>query len=136
MDSAREQARELGVGHRVLFLGNVPDGKLPDVYRQASFHVLPSVDRSEAFGLVTLEAAASGIPSIVSDLPGVRTVVASEETGLLVPPGDVPALELALDRLFADPALTEALGAAARRRAEEFYAREVVERAFIAAMIE
>jgi glycosyltransferase involved in cell wall biosynthesis len=131
-----KQARELGVSGRVSFLGNVPDGKLPDAYRQASFHVLPSVDRSEAFGLVTLEAAASGIPSIVSDLPGVRTVVVPEVTGLLVPPGDVLALELALDRFFTDSALTEAMGAAARSRAEERYAREVVERIFVAAMIE
>lgn len=131
-----KQARELGISNRVSFLGGVPDQKLPDVYRQASFHVLPSIDRSEAFGLVTLEAAASGIPSIVSDLPGVRTVVVPDETGLVVPPGDVPILEMALDRLFADPLATQAMGKAARVRAEKHYAQGVVERAFIAAVIE
>lgn len=129
------EARALGVDHRVEFLGNVPDAKLPDVYRRASFHVLPSVDRSEAFGIVTIEAAASGLPSVVSDLPGVRTVVVPETTGLVVPPNDVPALEAALDRLFSDPAATAALGQAARRRAEERYAREVIERTFVEAVV-
>jgi glycosyltransferase involved in cell wall biosynthesis len=131
-----KRARESGVSGRVTFLGNVSDAKLTEIYRQASFHVLPSLDRSEAFGLVTLEAAASGIPSIVSDLPGVSTVVVPEVTGLIVPSNDMPALETALDRLFADPALTESLGTAARVRAEGRYARSVVERAFLAAMIE
>jgi glycosyltransferase involved in cell wall biosynthesis len=72
----------------------------------------------------------------VSDLPGVRTVVVPEVTGLIVPPGDVQSLETALDRLFADPVRTKVMGLAARARAEEHYAQEVVERAFCAAMIE
>ncbi|MDO8425186.1 MAG: glycosyltransferase family 4 protein [bacterium] len=88
--AARAQA--LGIADRVTFLGAVSDDTLPGVYQQADVVVLPSVSRSEAFGLVLLEGMASGKPCIASDLPGVRTVVRDGETGWLVPPGDAAAL--------------------------------------------
>jgi glycosyltransferase involved in cell wall biosynthesis len=115
-------AAELGLERRVAFAGDVSDRELPDRYRTAALHVLPSTERAEAFGLVTLEAAASGIPSIVSDLPGVRTTVVHGETGLIVPPGDPAALALALRELLQSPARRLELGRNARRRAERYYA--------------
>lgn len=122
------RARELGLEGKVRFVGKVPDDRHPHYYRQALFHVLPSTDRSEAFGLVTLEAAASGIPSVVSDLPGVRTTVECGRTGLVVPPGDVVALSRAMSELFLDSTRAAAMGAAARERAARLFARERVER--------
>lgn len=115
------QAKALGVAERVIFAGSVPFEQLPDVYRAADIHVLPSIDRSEAWGLVTIEAAASGIPSIVSNLPGVRTVIIPGETGLLVFPGDVDSLREAIQKLVHDVPLRKQMGQRARQRAQERY---------------
>lgn len=110
------------IAQHVQFLGSVSDADLPGVFRAADIHVLPSTTRGEAFGLVALEAAASGIPSVVSDLPGVRTVVVQNETGVRVPPSDPDALAKALAQLLADGPLRARLGTAARARAERVYA--------------
>lgn len=117
-------AMTLGISDRVRFLGNISDRDLPSIVREAQVHVLPSVAMNEAFGLVTLEAAASGVPSIVVDLPGVRTVVVPEETGLVVPPKDPDALAGALKRLLEDEVLCARLGQAARDRTLVLYSRE------------
>lgn len=110
-------ACELRINDRVHFAGSVPFGDLPRAYQAADVHVLPSIDRSEAFGVVTLEAMSTGIPSIVSDLPGVRQVITPNETGSLVLPGDVASLTATLDRYCSDEAYTKACGARARIRA-------------------
>ncbi len=121
-------------GGHIRFLGRVTDDQLADLYRQARVHVLPSVDRSEAFGLVTLAAAASGIPSIVSDLPGVRSIVEAGKTGLVVPPSDPAALAAALRELLTDSARAEAMGSAARERVEQKYASAVTDRVAVQAV--
>ncbi len=97
------QGQSLTLSGRVIFAGSVPFEELPNYYRTADVHVLPSIDRSEAWGLVTVEAQLSGLPSIVSDLPGVRTVIEPHETGLLVPPNDVAALTSALRQMIDEP---------------------------------
>jgi glycosyltransferase involved in cell wall biosynthesis len=110
-------AKALPVADRAHFVGSVPFEDLPLAYRAADVHVLPSIDRSEAFGIVTQEAMATGIPSIVSDLPGVRTLVRPGETGAHVPPNDLEGLAKALDQFCADAELRSRCGAAARERA-------------------
>ncbi len=115
-------AQALGGRQNVEFVGAVSPEALPEYYRGADIHLFPSTSRAEAFGLVALEAAASGIPTIASDLPGVRTVVKDEVTGLLVPPGDAQALATAIDRLLNDRALREKLGRSARERCLSVYA--------------
>jgi len=116
-----DQAAKLGLASRVHFAGSVPFADLPRAYRAADLHILPSINSSEAFGLVTIEAAASGIPSIVTDLPGVRSVVVPHETGLVVAPGDAGALATGLAELLQQDGQRELLGAAARVRAEKEY---------------
>lgn len=116
-----EQSAKLGLAERVHFVGSVPFADLPRAYRAADLHVLPSINSSEAFGIVTIEAAASGLPSIVTDLPGVRSVVIPHETGLIVAPGDVDALARALRELLQPDGRRELMGAAARVRAEKEY---------------
>lgn len=128
------RAKALGLEGRTRFFGRVPDESLPELYRSAAVHVLPSTDRSEAFGLVTLEAAASGVPSVVSDLPGVRSVVAHGVTGLRVPPSDPAALAAALLSLLQDSPKADAMGHDAHDRAVELYARNVVDRALVEAL--
>ncbi len=122
--SYEELARRLGIGDRVHFLGSVPFADLPEVYRANDVHVLPSTSVAEAFGLVILEAAASGKPSIVSDLPGVRSVILAEKTGLLVPPGDAIALAQAMIKLLSDRELRRNFGEAARERVLAKYTLE------------
>jgi len=114
-------ASTLGIEDRVTFRGKLSEGELRAAYRNADLHVLPAIDRSEAFGLVTLEAAASGTPSIVSDLPGVRTLVDHGQTGLIVEPKNVSSLFEALQEIIADDQKCVQYGQAARERVLETY---------------
>lgn len=120
--SFETMVRQFGLNNRIHFLGNVARRDLPFVYRCADFHVFPSTRRAEAFGLVALEAAATGIPTIASNLPGVRTVVQDGSTGLLVPPEDVSELARAIKLLITQPELRQRLGQAARLNTEVNFA--------------
>ena len=106
------------LGGQIHFAGNVSDEALPRYYRLADIHVFPSTARAEAFGLVALEAAATGIPTIASNLPGVRTMVLDHETGLRVPPHDSSKLREAIRLLLAQNELRLRLGRRARERVE------------------
>ncbi len=117
-----DQARRLGLSERVHFLGYVSDGDLPAYFRASDVHVFPSVSRSEAFGIVALEAAASGIPSVASDPPGVREVVLDGETGVLVAPRDPVAFVTALADIMLHHVLRGRLGLSARKHAEARFA--------------
>ena len=79
-------AGRLGLAPTVRFAGAVSDGDLPGYYNLSDLLVLPSTSANEAFGMVLLEAMASGVPVVASDLPGVRTVAA--DGGLLAEPGN------------------------------------------------
>lgn len=87
----RAQAKILRVSDAVKFVGKVPAELLPEIYRMADVLALPSTTQGEAFGMVLLEALASGIEVIASDLPGVRTIVESIG-GQVVSPQDINAL--------------------------------------------
>jgi len=121
-------AAALGLRDRVIFLGKVLDEELPEAYRLADVVVLPSVDRSEAFGIVLLEAMASGRPIIASNLPGVRTLVRGGKNGLLVPPGDEDALAGAMSRLLTKRSVIQKMGQASRALARAYTADRVAAR--------
>ncbi len=111
-------AEEAGITDRVTFLDPVDDAELAAWYHAADVFCLPSVARSEAYGLVQLEAHASGTPTISTTLTtSVPFVNEHGLTGLTVPPGDVAALTEALRTLVADESLRVRLGAQARERA-------------------
>ncbi|MGQ9549743.1 MAG: glycosyltransferase [Roseiflexus sp.] len=121
------QVTDAGLQKRVHFLGDVADEDLPGLYRQADVFVLPSHLRAEAFGIVLAEALASGVPCISTSLgTGTDFVNMHNETGLVVPPGDVMALAQAIRRLLDDPALRERFSAAGVRRARELFSRETM----------
>ncbi|MFA5211089.1 MAG: glycosyltransferase family 4 protein [Patescibacteria group bacterium] len=80
------KAKAFGLKDAVRFVGSISNEKLPFYYNLADLFVLPSINQAEAFGLVLLEAMASGVPVIASDLPGVRTV--ANDGGFLIKPGD------------------------------------------------
>ncbi|MEP6940488.1 MAG: glycosyltransferase [Rudaea sp.] len=121
--SLRELARELGIEARVRFAGVVDDASLRAAYSRAQIFCLPSIERSEAFGLVLLEAMRARLPVVASAISGsgVGFVVAASKTGLLTPPGDAPALARALGTLAADASARTQMGAAGHARwREEF----------------
>jgi len=109
------------LGERVRFVGNIPDELLPHYYRAADVVVLPSVDVTEAFGLVLLEAMACATPVVASDLPGVRTLVEEGWNGHLAEPGNCVDLARAIERCLEQ---SEELGRNARRMVEGRYGWE------------
>lgn len=115
-------AATLGIAGRVRFLRDVDDDALPAHIRLADVLVLPSRTRGEAFGVVLLEALASGVPVIASDLPGVRSVVTRTKGGLLVPAGDAQALALALSRLLTNDEQRVELGRQGCQAVERLFA--------------
>lgn len=125
----RELAASLNLGDKVIFAGHVP-GSLSPYYHAASVFALPSISRSEAFGIVQIEAMAAGLPVVNTLLDsGVPFVSMHEETGLTVPPADAGALASALNRLLDDEALRNRLGAAAQSRAgHEFTVETMAQR--------
>ena len=111
-------AASLGIADRVTFAEPLGFDDLVAWYHAADVFCLPSVARSEAFGLVQLEAHASGTPVISTRLTtGVPFVNPDGVTGLTVPPGDVPALTAALRTLTEDAGLRQRLGQQALERA-------------------
>lgn len=116
-------ASRLGV--HVIFLGAVPD--TADLYASADVFVLPSY--LEGFGLVYVEAAFHGVPSIGTNVGGVPDAIVDGETGLLVSPGDHDAIAAAIQRLRDDHDLLQRLGRAAQLRARtEFTEARMAER--------
>ncbi|GGM08167.1 glycosyltransferase [Nakamurella endophytica] len=127
-------AVRLGVADRLRLLGSVGRAELPDLYRSAD--VVLACPWYEPFGIVPLEAAASGRPVVGSAVGGLLDTVLPGVTGLLVPPRDPAALAGAVSGLLADPARREALGRAARRRAVDRYAWPAVAAATVDVYLE
>jgi len=118
-------AVKLGVADRVRFLGGVDDAGLAERYRRAHLFVLPANARAEAFGTVLLEAMASGLPCITTELgTGTSWVVQDAVTGLVVPPRDQQALAQAIQSLLTDSARRAAMGRVARARVEAEFTQE------------
>ncbi len=97
-DDYRMRATGMGLDDRVRFVGYVNESELPYHYNMGDLFVLPSTDKGEAFGMVLLEAMASGVPVVASDLPGVKKVARSG--GVTVNPGDERALSEAISDFF------------------------------------
>ena len=118
----RRQAAEAAVS--VHFLGRVADADLPDLYGCGDIFAMCCRDRwsgleQEGFGVVFVEAAATGVAQVAGASGGAAEAVRHGETGLVVDhPEDPEAVAIALARLLDDPAWCRRLGAAARRRAE------------------
>jgi glycogen synthase len=99
----RAQASELGLDDHGTFLGWIGDDVLHTLYRIADLTVVPSI--YEPFGLVALEAMASGCPCLVADTGGLREVVPHDEVGLRFRPRDPDSLADTAIRVLADDAL-------------------------------
>lgn len=118
----KQLAVSLGVADRVVFLGRVTTSELPLLYSAADLFVMVSRERLEhcdveGFGIVFIEAAACGTPSIGGRSGGVNDAVVDGVTGLLVDPLDTAEVARSIDVLLANRDLARRFGDAARERA-------------------
>ena len=120
-------AAQLGVTENVVFAGEINNASLTTYYHAADLFALASVARSEAFGIVQIEAMAAGLPVVNTSLDsGVPFVSIDGETGLTVPPGDPQALAAAINRLLDDDGLRQTLGQAGVRRAKREFSLDTM----------
>jgi len=94
-------SESLGLAHRVRFHGAVSDADRDNLILNSDCLCLPSIDRTESFGIALLEAMSAGKACVISEVPGsgMTAVVEADKTGLVVPPGDYVALAEAFDWL-------------------------------------
>jgi glycosyltransferase involved in cell wall biosynthesis len=118
----------MGLSDRVRFLGPVSESKIRSLFSTCDCLCLPSIERTEAFGLVLLEAMVFGKPVVASDIPGsgVGWVVKHGETGWLLDPGNHDALSDALKRLLENPNMLAVMGKAGRMRFESLFRIDAV----------
>jgi rhamnosyl/mannosyltransferase len=117
----------MGVTDKVVFAGEINNAGVTPYYHAADLFALASVARSEAFGIVQIEAMAAGLPVVNTGLDsGVPFVSLDGETGLTVPPGDPQALAAAMNRLLDDDALRQSLGQAGVRRARQEFSLDTM----------
>jgi glycosyltransferase involved in cell wall biosynthesis len=119
-------ARSLGLNDSVAFVGGQPQEMVAKYLAAADVFLFPT-ERAEAAPVVLPQAMACGVPAIASDIGGIPEVVhRSRANGLLVPPGDVPALVHAMRTLIRDDSLRERLGQRARQRVLAHYTVETM----------
>lgn len=124
-EQLKNQVISDGISERVHFLGNVDEEALGKAFEACDFFVLPSVLKSEAFGLVQIEAMAYGKPVINTNLPsGVPYVSLDKVTGLTVPPQDADALADAIQWMVDHEEERTEMGIKARERVKEYYQTE------------
>ncbi|WP_342627023.1 glycosyltransferase [Nguyenibacter vanlangensis] len=113
-----EQAAALGIADRVSFLGPQPHDVVLAHMRRAAMLVVPSLEtatgRVEGLGMVALEAAATGVPSIGARVGGIPETIDEGRSGLIVPPRDAEALAAAIETVLADAGRRAAMGRHAR----------------------
>src|SRR5690606_3589327 len=106
VESIQAQAEQTGVAGHLRFLGVITDAQLATAYEAADVHIFPVryiPGDPEGFGMVAIEAAAHGTPTVAFATGGVIDAVASGQSGQLVPPGDYAALaQAALEALARD----------------------------------
>lgn len=119
---------ELGVADKVKLLGFIEDRELPDYFGACDLFCLSSIWKTEAFGIVQIEAMSCGKPVIAMNIPesGVNWVNMDRFSGLNVKPEDADALAEAITAVLTDKALYEKLSQGARKRYETMFTKELM----------
>lgn len=131
-EEARLRAHAMSIGSRnVIFTGHVSDEEKVVLLKRCRAVVLPSHLRSEAYGMVLVEAAMFGRPMVSCEIgTGTSFINVDGETGFVVPPQAPEILAAAMNRLLTDEVLAERMGQAARRRYEQLFSGEAMGRAY------
>lgn len=116
-ETLQAQANAAGLAQHIHFLGNRSD--VPALLAASDGFVLPSL--WEGLPMALIEAMASGLPIVATEVSGTKQVMVAGETGLLVPPGSVPHLQAAMLDMVSNPQRAQAMGAAAQRRVEALF---------------
>jgi len=118
----KNQVKELGIGERVFFIKNINDKELMNFYKAARVFVLPSLFKSETFGIVLLEAMACGTPVISTELgTGTSFINSNNATGQVVPAGNSTELTQALNNILNNSDKHDQYARAARQRVQDFF---------------
>lgn len=119
-DELTAQVMTLGIEKHIEFLGNRED--VPSLLACGDFFVLPSL--WEGLPMALIEAMASGLPIVATDVSGSRQVMVDGETGLLVPPGNSRELASALRTLICNPEISKEMGISAQKRVKVSFSAE------------
>lgn len=118
------RVRDLGLENHVFLMGCLPDTELMHHYRRAEVFVLPCLDMPddvEGFGIVFLEAALAGAPSVATRVGGIPEAIVNGQTGVLTEPGDFPGLEKAISTLLRDESSRRRFAERGARRARDLF---------------
>jgi len=119
---------QLALGKIVIFLGERPPSEIPHLLKAADCFCLPSL--SEGFGIVILEAMASGLAIVASKVGGVVDLIEHERTGLLTPPAASEAIAKAVYRVFQEPSLAQEMAIRGKERAALYSWPSVAQKVF------
>ncbi|MDM8545160.1 glycosyltransferase [Candidatus Venteria ishoeyi] len=127
-ETLQQHIQQAGLSKQVSLPGYLEDAQLQALFTTCDCFCLPSLERTEAFGVVLMEAMSYGKPCVASNIPGsgVGWVVQDGKNGLLVPVGDADALATALQQLTQQPALRQQLGENAAIDAQQRFAIQPV----------
>jgi len=123
-----KQVAESGLSEKIKFSGRVSDKDLPKYYNLADVVVLPSIDRSEAFGISLIEAMACAKPVVAANLPGVRSVFDNKKSGYVIEVKHEGDLANRINKLFEEDELRQQMGLAARQKTETYYSHDKLTR--------
>jgi len=118
-------AQKLNMPGRVRFAGHISDDLKKMYYKAADIFVLPSTGVAESFGNVVLEAAAAGLPIVVSSLETFRAFIEDGHNGIIAKAGDIDSLAEAISRLISQPTLRRKLSKNAKNKVKS-YSRQVL----------
>ncbi len=134
MSDLRRQVQMFDLEGAVRFIGSVSERDLPRFYAASDIVVIPSRSRSEGFSIAALQGMACGKPVVATRVGGVPFLVRDGKTGIIVEPKSVEQLSTAISRLLDDASLADRMGAAGRKRAEQFFGwdrvAEMIERVY------
>lgn len=118
----KKLTKKLKLNRKIIFFPHLKDRELKYCYKISNLFVLPSIEKTEAFGLVQLEAMLSKLPVINTDLPtGVPYVSLNNITGLTIPPKNSIALEKSIKKLLRNQKLANVMGQNGEKRVEKYF---------------
>jgi len=131
MGQLKTLMKSMGIENHVRLLGGLSDGDLVKVYQASDLVVLPALrmkEDAEGFGMVMIEGAAAGQPSVATRVGGIPDAIEDQKSGILINPGDYQSMARAVIALLRDPEARRNMGEFARKRVREKFSIESIYR--------